>query len=139
MIGPAGAMDWDNFQQSLPAFLTIAVMPLTYSIANGVVAGLISYVVLELFTTPTLWRTVIERGQGLLEPLKGSDMNGGGSVSSQLDSSAAASPHAMVRNPLGKSSNSFNGLSALGGTRSPNAMPSPVQLAYYEAPFASTA
>ena len=53
MMGPAGAMDWDNFRESLPAFLTIAVMPLTDSIANGVVAGLISYAIVA-FCTGTL-------------------------------------------------------------------------------------
>ena len=51
MMGPAGAMDWDNFKESLPAFLTIAVMPLTYSIANGVVAGLAAHIAVDLLAT----------------------------------------------------------------------------------------
>jgi AGZA family xanthine/uracil permease-like MFS transporter len=34
----------------LPAFLTLAVMPLTYSIADGMFAGIVSYVLLKLLT-----------------------------------------------------------------------------------------
>lgn len=33
--------------QAIPAFLTIAVMPMTYSIAYGVIAGLVSYIVIN--------------------------------------------------------------------------------------------
>jgi xanthine/uracil/vitamin C permease (AzgA family) len=33
--------------QAIPAFLTLAVMPLTYSIAYGVVAGLVAYVIIN--------------------------------------------------------------------------------------------
>lgn len=33
--------------QAIPAFLTLAVMPLTYSIAYGVVAGLVAYFIIN--------------------------------------------------------------------------------------------
>ena len=39
-------IDFMDFRIALPAFLTIVVMPFTYSIANGIGAGFISYVVL---------------------------------------------------------------------------------------------
>ncbi|MDQ3951342.1 MAG: NCS2 family permease [Actinomycetota bacterium] len=35
---------WDDFDLALPAFLTIVLMPFTYSITNGIGAGFISYV-----------------------------------------------------------------------------------------------
>jgi len=35
--------------QAIPAFVTIALMPLTYSIAYGIVGGLFSYVVINGF------------------------------------------------------------------------------------------
>jgi AGZA family xanthine/uracil permease-like MFS transporter len=38
---------WTDFSVSLPVFLTVIVMPLTYSIANGIGAGFISWVVLR--------------------------------------------------------------------------------------------
>jgi len=42
MMGEAGKIDWSNMKDALPAFLTIVMMPLTYSITNGMVFGLIS-------------------------------------------------------------------------------------------------
>ena len=38
---------WDDWEISIPAFLTIVLMPFTYSITNGIGAGFISYVVLK--------------------------------------------------------------------------------------------
>ena len=37
-------IDWDDLGIAIPAFLTIAMMPFTYSIADGIGAGFISYV-----------------------------------------------------------------------------------------------
>jgi AGZA family xanthine/uracil permease-like MFS transporter len=39
---------WDDMSLVIPAFLTIALMPFTYSITNGIGAGVISYVLLRL-------------------------------------------------------------------------------------------
>jgi AGZA family xanthine/uracil permease-like MFS transporter len=39
---------WDDLSLVIPAFLTIALMPFTYSITNGIGAGVISFVVLRL-------------------------------------------------------------------------------------------
>ncbi|WP_106494698.1 NCS2 family permease [Lentibacillus sp. Marseille-P4043] len=36
-------IDWDKFEIAVPAFLTIAAMPLTYSIATGIAIGFIFY------------------------------------------------------------------------------------------------
>ena len=38
---------WDDWAISIPCFLTIVLMPFTYSITNGIGAGMISYVVLK--------------------------------------------------------------------------------------------
>jgi AGZA family xanthine/uracil permease-like MFS transporter len=43
-------IDLNDFRIAMPAFLTIVVMPFTYSIANGIGAGFISYVVLNAAT-----------------------------------------------------------------------------------------
>lgn len=40
-------IDWDRYDLAIPAFVTIAVMPFTYSITNGIGAGFISYVVIK--------------------------------------------------------------------------------------------
>jgi len=41
-------IDWDDWSVAIPAFLTIILMPFTYSIANGIGAGFVSFVVLRL-------------------------------------------------------------------------------------------
>lgn len=43
-------IDFTDFSVGLPAFLTIVVMPFTYSIANGIGAGFVSYVLLQTAT-----------------------------------------------------------------------------------------
>ncbi|HVF73625.1 MAG TPA: NCS2 family permease [Acidimicrobiales bacterium] len=39
---------WDDYDLAIPAFLTIILMPFTYSITNGIGAGFISFVVIKL-------------------------------------------------------------------------------------------
>jgi AGZA family xanthine/uracil permease-like MFS transporter len=38
---------WDDYDLAIPAFLTIVLMPFTYSITNGIGAGFVSYVVVK--------------------------------------------------------------------------------------------
>jgi AGZA family xanthine/uracil permease-like MFS transporter len=45
MIANIVKIRWDMVTESVPAFLTIAVMPLTYSIAYGFLAGAVSYII----------------------------------------------------------------------------------------------
>jgi len=40
-------IQWDNFAHSVPAALTIIVMPFTYSIAYGIAAGIVSYPIVK--------------------------------------------------------------------------------------------
>ncbi|EME64871.1 MULTISPECIES: NCS2 family permease [Rhodococcus] len=47
MIGQVRDIDFTQFAIALPAFLTIVVMPFTYSIANGIGVGFITWVVLH--------------------------------------------------------------------------------------------
>mmetsp|Transcript_56569 Transcript_56569/g.121448 ORF Transcript_56569/g.121448 Transcript_56569/m.121448 type:complete len:135 (+) Transcript_56569:3-407(+) len=48
MTAPVGEIDWDNLAEAVPAYFTISVMTFTYSISNGVVAGLGAHLVLTL-------------------------------------------------------------------------------------------
>jgi AGZA family xanthine/uracil permease-like MFS transporter len=41
-------VDWDDYAVAIPVFLTIVAMPLTFSIANGVSFGVISYAGLKI-------------------------------------------------------------------------------------------
>lgn len=48
MIRSAADVPWTESDEAIPAFLTIAVMPFTYSIANGIAAGVVSFVLLKM-------------------------------------------------------------------------------------------
>lgn len=50
MIEPIKEIDISDFTEAIPAFLTIIMMPLSYSISDGIVFGVVSYIVLKLFT-----------------------------------------------------------------------------------------
>ncbi len=61
MVSQIKEIDWTEFSIGLPVFLTVVVMPLTYSIANGIGVGFISWVVVRTFSgkgreiSPLLW------------------------------------------------------------------------------------
>ncbi len=50
MLEPLLKINFDDLTEGLPAFLTLLLMPLTYSIANGLIFGIISYVVIKILT-----------------------------------------------------------------------------------------
>ena len=50
MISPIKDIEWDDFTVSVPAFLTMVMMPFAYSIAEGIVFGMISYTILKAVT-----------------------------------------------------------------------------------------
>ncbi len=41
-------IDWDDFTEALPAFLTVAMIPLTFNITDGIAFGFIAYALLKL-------------------------------------------------------------------------------------------
>ena len=43
MLRQVKRIDWDNFTEAFPAFLTILIMPMTFSITEGISFGFISY------------------------------------------------------------------------------------------------
>jgi AGZA family xanthine/uracil permease-like MFS transporter len=50
MMATVLEMDFSDYSESIPAFLCMLIMPLTYSIAEGLAFGVISFVLLKLFT-----------------------------------------------------------------------------------------
>lgn len=50
MLDSLRSVAWDDFAVSIPVFLTIVAMPLTFSIANGVSFGVISYAAIKLLS-----------------------------------------------------------------------------------------
>ncbi|WP_152344612.1 NCS2 family permease, partial [Mycobacterium tuberculosis] len=49
MMGAIKYVEFDDLSEGIPAFLTIVLMPFSYSIATGIAAGLIAYPVLKIF------------------------------------------------------------------------------------------
>ena len=47
MMEPIVTIPFDEFSESIPAFVCIIMMPLTYSISNGILLGMIAYVVMN--------------------------------------------------------------------------------------------
>jgi len=50
MMSPVKDIEWGDVTEGLPAFLTLIMMPLTYSIAEGIVWGMLSYILLKVFS-----------------------------------------------------------------------------------------
>ena len=50
MMQGAHDLDWTRMEVAIPGFLTIVTMPFTYSIAHGISLGIVSYVLLQVFT-----------------------------------------------------------------------------------------
>lgn len=50
MMDSIGKINLSDISEALPAFVTIIMMVLTYSIANGIILGLLCYVLLKLFS-----------------------------------------------------------------------------------------
>jgi AGZA family xanthine/uracil permease-like MFS transporter len=50
MLASAARIDWDEPRVAVPAFLTLLMIPLTYSIATGLSFGIISFAALEVAT-----------------------------------------------------------------------------------------
>ncbi|KQJ88611.1 adenine/guanine permease AZG2 [Brachypodium distachyon] len=49
MMRVAKDIEWGDMKEAIPAFVTMALMPLTFSIANGIIAGLAVYVALNWY------------------------------------------------------------------------------------------
>lgn len=50
MLSPIKNINFDDYTEAIPAFMTIIMMPLTYSIAHGIVFGILAYVFLKVLT-----------------------------------------------------------------------------------------
>ncbi len=48
MMKPVAKIKWDDYEESIPAFLALILIPLTYSITQGIVWGFLSYTVLKI-------------------------------------------------------------------------------------------
>jgi len=47
MMRQAADINWANVESAIPAFVTMVMMPFTYSIADGIAWGIITYVLIK--------------------------------------------------------------------------------------------
>ncbi len=81
MISHVSKIDWNDWGVAIPAFLTFVLMPFTYSIANGIGAGFITFVFLRTIQGrareihPLMWVVaaafVLFFGIGVIEQIAG--------------------------------------------------------------------
>ena len=61
MLSPIKNIPLEDYAESIPAFVTIVMMPMAYSISDGILLGMITYVVLNMLCgnfkriTPTMY------------------------------------------------------------------------------------
>jgi AGZA family xanthine/uracil permease-like MFS transporter len=61
MMTQVAKVDWSDLALAIPAFITIVLMPFTYSITTGIGAGLLTYVAIKTGQSrardihPALW------------------------------------------------------------------------------------
>jgi len=48
MMSPVVKINWNNFEEAIPAFLALILIPLTYSITQGIIWGFLIYTVLKI-------------------------------------------------------------------------------------------
>lgn len=65
MAAPVKEIDWEDYSEAIPAFVTMLLMPLAYSISDGIMLGMISYVVINALTgkfkkvSVTMWMLAV--------------------------------------------------------------------------------
>ncbi|AFD05446.1 NCS2 family permease [Solitalea canadensis] len=50
MVSSIASINFNDFTEAIPAFMTMVMMPFTYSIAQGIVFGMLAFVFIKLFT-----------------------------------------------------------------------------------------
>ncbi|KAL0299368.1 UNVERIFIED_CONTAM: Adenine/guanine permease AZG1 [Sesamum radiatum] len=66
-------VEWGDMRQAIPAFMTMILMPLTYSIAYGLIGGIGTYIVLHLWD----WGEELLRKYGVIGRNNSVLVNGG--------------------------------------------------------------
>ncbi|MCZ5678451.1 hypothetical protein O5624_05500 [Escherichia coli] len=50
MTSSLARVNWDDFTESVPAFITTVMMPFTFSITEGIALGFMSYCIMKVCT-----------------------------------------------------------------------------------------
>ena len=75
MCAPIRNITWSDFELAFPSFITLIMIPLTYSITNGIGLGFIAFVLIKLFRgklteiKPLMWVAALAFLAVFLQPL----------------------------------------------------------------------
>ena len=50
MMKPVQKINWSKFDDAIPAFLAMVLIPITYSITQGIIWGFLSWTIIKFFT-----------------------------------------------------------------------------------------
>ncbi|KVI11273.1 Xanthine/uracil/vitamin C permease [Cynara cardunculus var. scolymus] len=64
-------IEWDDMKQAIPAFVTMILMPSTYSVAYGIIGGIGTYITLNLSD----WVMIVMKKYGIKDKIKGKSSN----------------------------------------------------------------
>ncbi len=70
MITPVKDIDFSDYTEAIPAFLTLIVMPMAYSIADGIMIGMLSWILLKLLSGKVKYINLMTIIVGILFLLK---------------------------------------------------------------------
>ncbi|KAM0948047.1 putative xanthine/uracil/vitamin C permease [Dioscorea sansibarensis] len=107
MMKSVAEIDWEDMRQAIPAFMTLILMPLTYSIAYGLIGGIGTYMVLHAgdwsadgwrrFVGPSLRKRVKDQTAAVTLTCRGNGGDGSSaSTSMRVDEDGDEKIHALV-------------------------------------------
>lgn len=70
MMTPVAEINFEDYTEAIPAFLTIIMMPLAYSIADGIMFGMLGYILLKLLSGKGKDVTIVAYIVGILFLIK---------------------------------------------------------------------
>ncbi|MFO7850241.1 MAG: NCS2 family permease [Spirochaetia bacterium] len=70
MMTPVRNINFDDYTEAIPAFLTMIMMPLAYSIADGIMFGVLAYILLKLISGKSKDITIMAYIVGILFLIK---------------------------------------------------------------------
>lgn len=88
MMAPCQGIDWNNLRAAIPSFLTITVVPFTYSIHNGIIAGIL----MDAFLSLTSRASGPSQAAAFDEPLLGASAP----PSPMMERVLRSTPHAVM-------------------------------------------
>lgn len=95
MMKAVTEIQWDDMKQAIPAFITMILIPLTYSVAYGMIGGIGTYIILNLSD----WVMFLMKKYGIKDKIrsKSSIISQGSNVGGSTNTSMATEKYVNFR------------------------------------------